>query len=279
MGANWKLSLAALLSALIFVTSTEHLKPMPRQSVQIEMQVALPLFVQVFMAAGDRFLAANIAAIRAVVVDNFKMKREDFKILAKVQDDVSWLNPGHEDNYYVAAAILPWNGEVELAQRILARATRFRPFDYQPAFLYAFNQLHFYADAQGASLWLRDAAERMPDPDNRLIMQNYAARWADKADDLGFAIQVVESMAKQAKRRDFQRYLQIRVARLQALQELRHAETEYRQRFSQPLARLQDLVESGVITSLPKDPFGFGYDIDAKGRIILRNSPASSAKK
>ena len=97
--------LLALVSALVFVATAERLKSAPRQSVSVEMQVAMPLFVQVFMAMGDRHLAANIAAIRALVVAPEKMRPEEFRILAKVQEDVSWLNPAHEDNYYIAFAL------------------------------------------------------------------------------------------------------------------------------------------------------------------------------
>ena len=227
LNANARLWLVTILAAMVFVPSAQRLKLAPRQSVNVEMQVALPLFVQVAMAAGDRFLAANIAAIRALWVDNFKMQKEEFKVLAKVQENVSWLNPGHEDNYYIAAAILPWNGEVEAAQRILARATTARRFDYQPAFYYAFNLLHFKGDAVGASNWMREAAEYLPEGNNRLQMQNLAAIWLDRAGDLDLAISVVEAMARQANRGDFRRYLQQRVIRLEMLRDLREAAARY----------------------------------------------------
>lgn len=268
-----KLGLAALASAVVFVATAERLKSAPRQIVRVEMQVALPLFVQVFMAAGDRFLAANIAAIRSLVVETQKMKPAEFAILSKVQEDVAWLNPGHEDNYYIAAAILPWVGEVDAAQRILARASKARYFDYQPAFYYGFNQLHFRGDAVGASAWMRAAAEKLPEGDNRVHMQNLAAIWMDKAQDLDLAIGVVEAMARQAKRNDFRRYLEQRVQRLRALKELRAAAVVYRQRFDRPLTNLQDLVDSGLLLAPPRDPFGFGFALDPQGRIILRNSP------
>lgn len=270
---NWKLGVAALLAATVFVATAQHLKSAPRQSVRVEMQVALPLFVQVFMTVGDRFLAANIAAIRALVVDIYKMKPEEFAILAKVQEDVSWLNPGHEDNYYIAAAVLPWHGQFDAGQRILARATKARRYDYQPAFYYGFNLLHFKADAAGASAWMREAAEHLPEGDNRIQMQNLAAIWMDKAQDLGLAIRVVEAMARQTKRRDFQRYLEIRVTRLRALQSLRGAEAVYRQRFGRPPATLQDILDAGIIASVPQDPFGFGFEIDRLGHVIMRSSP------
>lgn len=271
--ANVKLSFMALLAMAVFVATAQRLKVAPRQSVQVEMQVALPLFVQVLMTAGDRNLAANIAAIRALVVNNFKMKPEEFAILAKVQDDVSWLNPGHEDNYYIAAAILPWQGEVDPAQLILARATKARRYDYQPAFFYAFNLLHFKGDAAGASAWMREAAEFLPEGNNRLHMQNLAAIWLDRVQDVDLAIGVVEAMVRDAKRRDFQQYLEKRVTRLRTLKTLRSAQAIYQQRFNRPLAAVQDLVNAGIITELPPDPFGFGFDIDRSGRVVLRNSP------
>ena len=251
-------------------------KPARRQSISVEMQVALPLFVQVFMAVGDRHLAANIAAIRALVVVPHQMEPEEFKILAKVQEDVSWLNPAHEDNYYIAFAILAQYGELDAAQTILARASRVRFFDFQPTFFYGFNQWYYKHDPVGAATWMREAAEKLPDPNQRLTMQNMAARWMDKAQDTELAIRVVESMAKEAKRRDFRAYLELRVVRLRQLHQLRTAAAAYRERFGRPLSNLQELVDSGMLHALPTDPFGFGFGFDQQGEIVLRTSPPRS---
>ena len=62
LGKGAKLWLVAILAATAFVAMNQRLKLAPRQIVNIEMQVALPLFVQVAMTGGDRFLAANISA-------------------------------------------------------------------------------------------------------------------------------------------------------------------------------------------------------------------------
>jgi hypothetical protein len=273
--------LGALIAALAlgFAATAERLKTVPRQTVSLEIQVALPLFVQVFMTAGDRFLAANLAAIRALVVETSKMRSEDYRILGKVQEDASWLNPAHEDNYYIATAILPWNGELDATQNILARASKARPFDYQPAFYYAFHQLHFKGDAVGASAWLREAAEKLPSDEERLIMQNFAARWIDRAGDVDLAIRVVESMARQAKRKDFRAYLELRVARLKSLKDLRAAAASYGQRFGRAPLQLQELVDAGLMPAIPADPFGFGFEFDKQGQIILRATPPRPAPK
>jgi hypothetical protein len=274
MGARW---LLVLVLAAVYIATVERLRPQPRQTVSVEIQVALPLFVQVLMALGDRNLAADFATIRALVVVTEKMSPEQYKVLGKVQADASWLNPAHEDNYYIAAYILPSAGELEAAQTVLARATHARFFDYQPAFLYAFNLMHFKGDAAGAAEWLRAAALRMPEDDeNRLIMQNLAARWMDKVPDIDMAISVVDGMAKQAKRKDFRAYLEQRVQRLRSLKSLRAAAVIFRERHGRVPARLDELVSSGLLPSIPKDPIGFGFDLDNQGQVVLRTAPPKS---
>lgn len=263
--------LLLLLGAVIFVVSTTALRQQKRTNPSAEIQVALPLFVQVFMAGGDRFLAANLGSIRSLITETAKMDPEEYKILAKVQVDASWLNPANEDNYYIASAVLPWNGQVDAAQTILRRASLARPYDYQPAFYYAFNLIHFKGDAAGASEWLRKAATKLPDDDERLIMENYAARWLDRTDDLELAIAVVESMAQQARRKDFRNYLLLRAQRLRDLLALRKAADVFRRETGLPPKTLDQLVVAGLIPALPVDPFGFGFSLDAGGIPLLNN--------
>ena len=268
--------LAAALLAGGYVWTVEKLKSAPRQNVSAEIQVALPLFAQVAMTLGDRYLAANIAAIRALVVVPDKMRPEEFAILGQVQKDVSWLNPAHLDNYYTAFAVLPNYGEVDVTQTILARAGRARFYDYQPAFYYAFNLFYIKHDPVAAAAWLREAADKLPDEDQRLIMHNYAARWIDEAEDLNLAIEVVETMARQARRKDFRTYLETRVRRLQMLQQLRTADAAFREKTGRSPTHLDELVTYGVLPALPKDPFGFGFEFDKRGVIMLRTSPPRS---
>lgn len=253
------------VSVLLFLLAVNELRPQVRKQASSEIEVALPLFVQVFMAGGDRFLAANLGNVRALIADTARMQPDQYKVLAKVQVDASWLNPAHEDNYYIAAAIMPWNGQVEPAQTILRRASIARPFDYQPSFLYAFNLLQFKGDAAAASAWLRSAALKLTDDDERLLMENFAARWLDRTEDLEVAAAVVESMAKQAKRKDFRVYLQQRAQRLRDLLALRKAAAAFRTRTGEVPRSLDQLVSGGFMAALPVDPFGFGYALDAEG--------------
>lgn len=240
--------------------------------------MALPLFVQVALAGGDRNLAASWSALRALVTETARMAREEYQVLAQVQEDASWLNPAHEDNYYIAAAILPWEGQVAPTQSILRRATLARPFDYQPPFYYAFNQVHFRGDAAGASEWLRRAARNLPDPEEQLTLEDYAARWLDRSHDLDLAARIVDTMAAQAKRKDFAVYLRQRSQRLRDLAALRRAAAAYAERHQRPPESLDDLVRTGLIAKMPQDPFGSGFAIDSAGVPVIAGTAAGVGK-
>ena len=256
---------AALIGGAAFLLSVYLFTGMKHPDVESEIRVALPVPVQVVLTAGDRYLAANFDAIRSQVTDPAKMSDPDFKVLAAVQKNVSFLNPRHEDNYYSAAAILSWYGQLEAAQTILKAASQARPFDYQPTLYYGFNLLYFYKDPLSASNWLRQAAPALPTENLRLTMADLAARWVGKSEDLEMAIQMTKEMARQARRDDFRNYLEKRAERLKGLLVLRTAEKAYRERTGARLSRLGQLTESRLLKSLPVDPFGAGFTVNAEG--------------
>lgn len=259
--------------ACAFVFASQQLFRQPRPHIEPELEVALPLFVQVGMAGGDRYLAANGDVIRGLVTSTQRMGANEYALLARLQRDAAWLNPAHEDNYYTAAAILPWNDQLDAAQDILRRATYARPFDYQPAFFYAFHLLYFEHAPIAAAEWLRQAADRLPEGNDKLAMQNYAARWVEQGRDLDNAIGVVAAMAKQARRADFRHYLELRVTRMQNLKLLRQQADVFQRKTGRPLRDVHELVGAGLLRSVPADPFNFGYDVDAKGVVTLRSEP------
>ena len=269
----WQAIVALMMGCAVFVFAQSRLPGIKRAQVNAEIAIALPVFVQVAMAGGDRYLAASWAAIRALVTETSKMGPEDFRVLGLVQRDASWLNPAHEDNYYIAAAILPWEGQVEAAQAILRRASLARFYDYQPAFYYAFNLVHFMGDYLAASEWLRQAAPKLPKPDERLLLENFAARWLDRTQDVELAARIVDAMAAQAKRKDFADYLRVRAQRLRDLGALRRAAIVYSKRHGKPLVELSELVSAGLVAKLPVDPFGFGFGVDPNGVPVLLNRP------
>lgn len=249
-----------------FLTAASRLEKIPQPAVSAEMQVVLPRFIQVAMAGGDRFLAANIAVFRALTTDTQNQRQDRFVVQAIVQQDASWLNPRHEDNYYLAAALLPWNSQLETAQHILSVASETRPYDALPPFFHAFNDYYFNQDAITGAQWLKVAAEHTQDEKERIGFEKIAARWMEQGQDRRSVVRLLEAMAEKSRYKALRRLILLRAERVRHLIQLDEAIASYRKQFGR-LPDTQDaLVESGILESLPQDPFGQGYLIDAQGK-------------
>ena len=258
------------MAAALFAVSVFRLEQLPRTSIVDEMRVELPRFVQVLMSAGDRYLAANVATFRAVVASTAHMDAENFRVQGQVQRDAAWLNPAHEDNYYLAASILPWNGQFDAAQYVLEKAAQARPYDWQPAFYYAFNFYYIKKDPVTAANALLQAAPRVRSESNRMAMENLAYVWYEKGYDPATALSLLENSAKTARTGALRRFLMARVERLKALMTLQQASAEFQRRHGRVPRNLEELVAGGLMKQIPADPFGQGFALDAQGIPVLR---------
>lgn len=267
-------SIIGLICALSYALAIHALNQVSRVSASQEMQIAFPRFVQVAMAAGDRYLAANLAGFRVLVAETQNMKESNFAVQAKLQQDIAWLNPSHEDNYYIASAILPWNGQLEAAQYVLRRAIDGRPADWSPIFYYAFHIYHFKHDPATAAKWLLKAVDRPMSENDVMAVQNIAASWIQKGYQPVQAAKLIDAIADQSRSSGFKKYLHHRALRIRELEHLREAATSFKARFDRPPQKLEELVSTGILSALPKDPLGFGFSLDNNGNPIALNRPS-----
>lgn len=267
-----------LLAIIGYGFISYFLDRLPRKNDQDLLTIRVPPKLQIILAGGDRYLAANLAAYRAVVVGNGQLDPKTYEILANVQKDASLLNPAHEDNYYLAQAILPWNNQVEADILIQRAASQAREWDTLPAFFYAFDQYYFLRDPVAGAKTLKWAAERAPEND-RVPLMSMAARWSEKGDDPREAIKLVTAMMDGTRDKELKRNLHTRIARLAGLATLRDAARQFEQNNGRPLASLDELTRQGLLAELPQDPLGDGYNIDKSGLPIIakaRPKPAPS---
>jgi len=255
---------ALLVTLLFFVGANWQVTHLKRDRIETEMQLALPTVVQLVVAGGDRHLAANIGAFRAVTAGVFQLKPETYKVLADVQLSAAQLNPHHEDNYYTAAAILAWNEQLDAAQEVLRLATEARTQDALPPFFHGFNRYYFYSDFTGAGNDLLLAAERAGG-NNRIALQAIANKWFSRGQNPQVAIDLLQKMREQSTNQQFSALLKRRIGRLQGLLTLQEAIPRFKQQFGRAPMKLEELVETGVLPALPVDPIGLGYVLDASG--------------
>lgn len=247
-----------------YISSTAHVKALPRPRTTEEINVAISPIVQILLSCGDAYLASNLATFRATAVAVQSLNPADYPVLAKIQDDASRLNPAQEDNYYIAQGILPWIGEQNHAIGILDRATQARPEDFMPPYFLGFNYMYFEGKYEEAGHYYRLAADRISGK-NKDILLNNAAKFMEKGKDPATAIQFIQGLIKSTRNQGLQQFLQVRILRLQRLIILREAAKKYQQIYEQPPKELNELVESGILHALPADPLGVGYRLDEQG--------------
>lgn len=256
------MAIAAILA--IYGYSTSRVKALSQPKAAERINVAISPTVQIALAGGDPYLAANLAVFRATMVSVQDLDPADYPILAKVQDDASLLNPAQEDNYYIAQGILPWVGEHRTAINILKRAAQARPDDFMPPYFLGFDYMYFERKFDEAGRYYRLAADRV-DGGSRDVLLNYAAKFMEKGEDPATAIQFIQDLIKSTRNQGLQQFLRVRIIRLERLAILREAAAKYRQQFKHPPDDLNDLIESGVMKAMPGDPLGVGYRLDEHG--------------
>ena len=261
-----------LVASLAYLLASEALVQKPRTGTEAEFSVRLPVMAQVLMSLGDRHLAANLNGFRVLVAETARMGKEDYAIQAGLQRDISWLNPAHEDNYYIAAAILPWGGQLAATQYVLQRAGEARPFDWLPLFHLGFNYYHFYRNPVKGAEILLSAVPRATDQQDQWALQNIAALWIERGYRLADAAGRVEAMASAAPPGGFRKYLLVRAARLRELDRLRGLARQYQQQYGHAPASLDELVRAGLTASIPTDPLGVGFSLDARGEPVFRDA-------
>jgi hypothetical protein len=267
-----------LVAAAAYTLTNYRLAGRPRLGIEPEFSVRLPVPAQVLMSVGDRYLAANLNGFRVLVAETARMRAEDYALQAGLQKDISRLNPAHEDNYYIAAAILPWGGQLETAQYVLKRAADARPFDWTPLFYYGFHLYHFYRNPAAGAEALLAGVSRAQDPQDQWALQNVAALWIERGYRLDEAAGRVEAMANAAPPGGFRKYLAIRAARLRVLDRLRNLATEFELQNGRKLASLDELVAGGLLDGIPVDPLRIGFALDTSGQPVFGDAARAGLK-
>jgi hypothetical protein len=217
--------------------------------------VSAPL--QVAMYGGDRYLAANLEAIR-VGATGVNAGEANTHYLLRAERMISDLNPCHEDNYYTANALLTWAGGEQQAGEILGQAIQCRFWDEYPPFFLGFNQYFFHRNYVEAQRNIELAASRSIDRVSsftKLAIMIKAESFKNERLAFDFLIQERDKTRNEKLRK----MLDVRAERIAGLLRLRDAQDLYESQVGKKLANPGQLLESGLLRDFPKDPMNIGY--------------------
>lgn len=263
--------LPLLLAVLCFAVFASIAAWRAQQPVSMSAEVGMgrvvisaPILLALY--GGDRFLAANLEAMRLAATST-ENGMTDGHYLTRAQLVVAELNACHEDNYYLANALLTWSGAVDRGNEILQRAMDCRFWDGLPAFFYGVNRSFFDHDLDEAVRALELSAERWPENASSLRRMAIMLR-VESFNDAQVALNYLQAQRDSTRDPRLRELLQLRVERLLGLIELRAAQQRY-ERVHGKLTDLQQLLTRDVLAVLPEDPLGLGYELH-NGRIELK---------
>lgn len=253
----------------------QQVQTLPREEDDGLLRVAMPGPLLVIYQGGDRHLAANVNVFRSMMVGGEVRDPATYEIQAKLQRQASILNPYHEDNYYIAAAILSWEGQVDAARFVLERATEYRGWDFLAPFFAGFNAFYFDKDGISAGRFANLAADRLRGGQAQ-SMRDMAAKWYGTADDLSEGIRMLEAMAQSTPDPRMKNRILQRKARVEQLLTLRKAADQFRNRFGRAPDSFEAMLEAGVLDDMPEDPMRQGYTIDDNGQPQFKSNRAKT---
>jgi hypothetical protein len=264
---SWKLPLLVVVAYGVFIAGAKSLSGSPLRTEGIEGSVVLPPHLQTILYMGDRYLAANVESMRVLATggDLTGMHSDYYHRLHQV---VSLLNPCHEDNYYVANALLAWAGGVDAALRILREATDCRFWDEVPPFFLGYNLYFFKRDHATAKAMLFAAADRSTE--NRVGFQRIGIMFETEAfPDVHAARNYLKLQHEQAREPKLRDMLSQRIARLDGLIALDEAQEAFERRTGRTLQDPNDLLRVDILKQFPSDPMRLGYEFK-DGRFALK---------
>lgn len=270
----WRRHVLLILALLLCALAGYGWHVQPKGSTALPLavfdRVVVPAPLQLVLAGGDRFLAADLEAVRALATQNDapEATADNLSFAIRARNAVAHLNACHEDNYYLANALLTWGGAARHGNEVLRLATGCRFWDEFPPFFYGFNLYYFEHDVANAMLALNTAADRSRANANALRKLAIMLK-AESFEDDAAALAYLENERNQARDDKLRDTLNKRVQRLRGLITLRQAQATYEQHHGRPLHDPRALIEAGIIESFPADPLRIGYEFH-EGRFRMR---------
>lgn len=191
--------------------------------------------------------------------------RQDFEATHRALELITHLDPVFLDPYVLAETTLPWDaGMVDETNDLLAIAVDARPFDFRPSFFLWFNYYYFLKDIAAATPHLKKAAQKTNAPG---FFKTLTARMSLYTGDIMGGILFLENMLQGSINEQTRKIITTRLEALKKIAYLEHKLAAYQTRFNRRAITLDDLVQSGIVQTIPADPYGGTFYIMENGRV------------
>lgn len=266
-----------LLHGTLMIPLSDFMKQRP-----VEVKLGYVPHPQILkISSADHVLAvAEVAVIKVLfyfgsLVEVFQQNvivRPEYANMYQTLVTASHLDPYNMDLYYFVQAAFTWElGRIHEVNTLLETGMRMRDWDPWLPFYIGFNHAYFLKNYSEAARYLQIAAERS----GNTLYTKLAARYFYESKQTDLGMMFLQTMIDQAKDKAVKQTYQVRLDALQAISRIESAVEEFNKTRGHYPASLSILVESGLLASLPVDPYGGTFFIDKDDRVRSTSKLAS----
>ncbi|NDY42726.1 hypothetical protein G3N55_07715 [Dissulfurirhabdus thermomarina] len=216
-------------------------------------------------AASDWFFLRVMTVVGQALIEAREPSRAEWQWVYEWLDRVTDLDPRFWDPYVFAEAVLTWkNDMLPQADRLLLKAAEARPDLYRPYFYLGFNHFYFQRDYATAAGYLRKAAKRPGAPG---WIMKLAARMSLYGGQTMAGIVLLDDLIRTTRDPRTRASLLRRRQALEAVAVIEKAVAAFRREKGRFPKDIEELVRSGLLASIPADPYGGRFYLDREGRV------------
>jgi tetratricopeptide (TPR) repeat protein len=223
---------------------------------------------------GYNQLAADLLWLKAVqVMGNRGTEQRDAEWLYQIFDAITTLDPKFDYVYQLGGVFLGvLSDRADLAVRLLSKGVRHNPDVWRLYFFLGFDQFYYLGNYKEAAEAMAKAAAL---PGRPKYIPLLAARLYAEAQEPALALEFLNRMYEESKDEQVRAQLQVRMKEVMIerdVEQLGRAVDQFTARYHREPKALTDLVAGGIVASLPTEPLGGRYYLDASSHHVKSSS-------
>lgn len=231
--------------------------------------------------ASDYLMLQTLAFLGEKLMNKQTPMKEQWQMIYKALDQVTYLDPRFLDPYVLAEMTLPWEaGMVLETNELLTKIIKVRQDDHRPFFFLWYNYFYFLKDPATAAQYLEQASKIPGAPDYYVTL---AARSSFYGKQTEAGILFLEEMLSETNDPTRKKFLLLRLQALEKILFLEQKIQAYKEQYKTLPKSLEQLVEKGLINQIPDDPYGGVFYIADKEQVystskLVLSAPGKSHK-
>lgn len=266
------LSLLLLAPLAVFSGQRVFLAHLDHADEQISRLVGLPdelvrlLSFEFSGPVSDFFMFKSMVYLGEKLERKEVPSKEEWRLAFQAIRQVTTLDERFWDPYVLAMTTFPWDAPELLPETmtLLEKAAIARPEDHQPYYYLWFFNAYSLNKPEKAAHYIRLAAEK---PGAPKYYPTLAARSELYAGNPMAGALFLEGLLTPNTNAELRKYYEKRIDTLKRIAFLQEKVDAFKTRFGVAPSRLEQLVEQGIITAIPGDPYGGEFYVDQHGRV------------